>query len=91
MRVAPALRQEIKRSARAIVQKELLHISVLEFRSDGKQLPPEELNHRQIAATLERVEWLKQGYRFHHGDLKLPEPEQADMVCRRPRALPSSN
>ena len=74
-KAAAQLRQEVKQKAKRIVEKEFLSLKVSGVGAGGQRLSAVARADKHQNAVVDRIHFLKEKDTFHHGNLKMPDPE----------------
>ena len=83
-KAAAQLRQEVKQKAKRIVEKEFLSLKVSDVNTDGGRLSAVARADKHQKAVVDRIHFLKEKDMFHHGNLKMPDPDVEPSVGATP-------
>ncbi|KAH9912425.1 uncharacterized protein B0H18DRAFT_961091 [Fomitopsis serialis] len=79
-KLAAQFRQEVKQKAKCVVEKEFLSLKVSDVGPNGDRLSSVTRADKLQNALEARIRFLKDGDTFHHGNLKMPDPETIQMI-----------
>ena len=74
-RIASQFRQEVKQKAKRVADRDFLSIKVTEVGRNGERLNPTARAEKLVKAIEARIKWLKEKDVFHHGGMKLSDPD----------------
>ncbi|KAH9928608.1 uncharacterized protein B0H18DRAFT_1117802 [Fomitopsis serialis] len=74
-KIASQFRQEVKQKAKRVADRDFLSIKVTEVGRNGERLNPTARAEKLVKAIEARIKWLKEKDAFHHGGMKLSDPD----------------